>query len=391
MKITVSRLFSLLLLIFYLLMWFPTHLFPFCSYIDELLTLILLPFLLLHYKRLSVKQLFITNTIFFLLIGVVSTVFAHLHRPLIAVFTDFYAFVKLPIVYLFFRELLKKEESEFFLDTLYKISKIVIIVSSIFCILNFLFNIGMTYDIRYGIRSYKFIYNNAGFFSGLMVTCYSLVNFQDNKNDMKYKLLAILNIISTLRSVSFGVIALLIFMLLLVRKRLSLYHIFMVIPMIIISGKSSFDMYFGDVVTPRKLLFEGGKSVFCEYFPLGSGFASYGSNAAHEYYSPLYLKFGFQHVWGLSRKFGFIANDNFWPMIFAQFGFIGTVFYVLMFLGILKDLFIINIRKNELISLILIIGYLLFSSVGSNIITGVLGVSMIIVYSAIVNVACNNR
>mgnify|MGYP001119510217 CR=1 FL=1 len=391
MKITLSRLFSLLLLLLYVIMWFPTHIFPICSYADELLTLILFPILLLGYKDLSEKRLFIVNLIFFLLIGVVSTVLAHLHRPLVAVLTDFYVFVKLPVVYLFFRELLKKEEAEFLLNTLYKVSKIVIIISSIFCLLNYIFDIGMTYDIRYGIRSYKFIYNNPGFFSGLMVTCYCLINFQDNKNDLKYKLLAIFNIISSLRSVSFGVIALLIFMLLLVRKKLSLYHILMVTPMIMIASKNSFDMYFGDVVTPRKLLFEGGKSVFYEYFPLGSGFASYGSNAAHEYYSPLYLKFGFQYVWGLSRKFGFIANDNFWPMIFAQFGFIGTIFYVLMFLGILKDLFIISIRKNELISLILIIGYLLFSSVGSNVITGVLGVSMIVVYSSIVNVVCNER
>ena len=52
----------------------------------------------------------------------------------------------------------------------------------------------------------------------------------------------------------------------------------------------------------------------------------------------------------------------------------------------MKDLFIKSMYKNQVVSLSLIIGYLLISSVGANIITGVLGVSMICVYASMAHV-----
>ena len=158
------------------------------------------------------------------------------------------------------------------------------------------------------------------------------------------------------------------------------------IPSIIFVGNGAISTYFGDLETPRKLLFQGGIKVFQKFFPLGAGFASYGSNAAYMYYSPLYFQFGFHHIWGLNLEYGNIANDNFWPMIFAQFGFIGSIFYILMMMAIMKDLFIKSMYKNQVVSLSLIIGYLLISSVGANIITGVLGVSMICVYASMAHV-----
>lgn len=372
------------------MMWVPTQIFPIFGYVDELLALFLFPILVLKNQRLLDKQYFIIVFFIFLLIGLFSTLNSNLHQPFMAIARDLYAFIKLPIVYLYFRELFSKKDAELFLYILYKIGKVVVIISFVLCVLNCFFNIGMSYDLRYGMRSYKFIYNNPGFFAALMVVCYSLINYYNKKHDTKYKVLIIINLLATLRSVSFGILALLIVLSFVLKNSFKIYHIIMIIPMIVFAGYNSWEMYFGDVVTPRKRLFEGGVTIFREYFPFGSGFASYGSNAAYEFYSPLYFKLGFQYVWGLNRQYGFIANDNFWPMIFAQFGLIGTILYILQFIDILKDLFMPMLRKNEVISLALIVGYLLFTSVGSNTITGVLGVSMITVYSLIANVSTAN-
>lgn len=371
-------------------MWFPTQLFPICSYVDEFLAFMLLPFLLLGYKRLVNKQMFVFCVVLFLFVGLSSSFISGLNQPIMAIVIDLYTFIKLPIVYLYFRELIEQEKAKTVLHILYRIGKVVVVVSFIFCILNYCFNIGMSYDTRYGLRSYKFIYNNPGFFAALMVICYSLINYQDIRYDIKYKILIIFNLFSTLRTVSFGILALLFILSFMVKDRLKIGHITMLIPVIVSVGYSSYTMYFGNVVTPRKILFDGGVEVFKDYFPFGSGFASYGSSAAYDFYSPLYLKLGFQHVWGLNRQYGLIANDNFWPMIFAQFGLIGSLLYILIFIGIIKDLFIKTNKKNEVISLALIIGYLLFTSVGSNTITGVLGVSMITVYALIVNTVSNS-
>lgn len=365
----------------YILMWIPGV--SIFNYVDELLTLIMLPYVIMNFRDLLLKsRLVIIGTIGFLLIGLISTYLSDISRPFMAIVSDFFTFIKFPITYLYFRYLFTKQNSTYFLNILYTLSKFVVVVAFICCLLNYSFEIGMTYDIRFGIGSFRFIYNNPGFFLALMVVCYSLINYFNNSGDFKYKILAILNMVATLRSVSFGVIALLLVLSVFIGRNLRLHHLFILVPTIVFVGNSAISTYFGDSETPRKLLFQGGIKVFQQFFPLGAGFASYGSNAAYMYYSPLYFQFGFHHIWGLNLEYGNIANDNFWPMIFAQFGFVGSIFFILMIIALMKDLFINSMYKNQVVSLSLIIGYLLISSVGANIITGVLGVSMIGVYAS---------
>lgn len=384
MKISIKKLYMYILITLYVLMWIPGA--SILNYVDELLTLMLLPYMIINFRVLLLKsRLVVMGTLGFLLIGLISTYFSGISQPFIAIVSDFFTFIKFPIAYLYFRYLLTKQNSIYFLNTLYTLSKFVVIIAFICCLVNYAFEIGMTYDVRFGIGSFRFIYNNPGFFLALMVVCYSLLNYYNNFGDFKYKILAILNMVATLRSVSFGVIALLIVLSVFVGRNLRLYHLFFLLPVIVLVGNGGINTYFGDSETPRNLLFQGGIKVFQQFFPLGAGFASYGSNAAYMYYSPLYFQFGFHHIWGLSLEYGHIANDNFWPMIFAQFGLIGSILFILMMIGIFKDIFFNSMYKNQMVSLSLIIGYLLISSVGANIITGVLGVSMISVYASMIH------
>ena len=59
------------------------------------------------------------------------------------------------------------------------------------------------------------------------------------------------------------------------------------------------------------------------------------------FYSPLYVKYNFNSVWGLSSGFGEFLTDSFWPMVIGELGVFGSVFYILsiilMFKFILKD------------------------------------------------------
>lgn len=67
--------------------------------------------------------------------------------------------------------------------------------------------------------------------------------------------------------------------------------------------------------------------VLRDCFPLGSGFATYGSDQAFKHYSPLYVRFGFHHDYVLAQDTGFAMNDNFWPMLLDQFGLFGAFLY----------------------------------------------------------------
>ncbi len=85
----------------------------------------------------------------------------------------------------------------------------------------------------------------------------------------------------------------------------------------------------------------------------------------------------------MSPQFGHILNDNFWPMIVAQFGVIGLTFYMVFLGAMTKDLFSRNMNKDWVISGTTLISFLLLSSMGANVITGVLGVLIIIPYTLI--------
>jgi hypothetical protein len=87
----------------------------------------------------------------------------------------------------------------------------------------------------------------------------------------------------------------------------------------------------------RDVLYKTGFKIANQYFPLGSGFATYGGWIARSYYSPLYLKYGFTKVWGL-QKIGNseFLNDTFWPYIYGQFGFIGCILYFWILLILMK-------------------------------------------------------
>jgi O-antigen ligase len=86
---------------------------------------------------------------------------------------------------------------------------------------------------------------------------------------------------------------------------------------------------------PRLLFFENGVQLFKDYFPFGTGFGTFGSSSAASYYSQLYYEMGFDAITGMQPENTKYLNDTFWPMIFGQLGFAGTVPFVLLFLGVL--------------------------------------------------------
>lgn len=70
--------------------------------------------------------------------------------------------------------------------------------------------------------------------------------------------------------------------------------------------------------------------VLIDYFPLGSGFGTYGTEAAARYYSPLYTDYGLCYVYGLRPEdyrsgHGYFC-DTFYPIL-AEFGFAGIILY----------------------------------------------------------------
>lgn len=114
----------------------------------------------------------------------------------------------------------------------------------------------------------------------------------------------------------------------------------------------------------RYVLYATAPQILIDYFPFGSGFASYGTFSSGVYYSDIYAKYGIDGVWGMSRDhYNFIA-DTYYPSL-AQFGVVGILLFMTFWLYLLlKAVRFHKIHANmKCLSLvIMIIGFFLIES-----------------------------
>ena len=78
----------------------------------------------------------------------------------------------------------------------------------------------------------------------------------------------------------------------------------------------------------RMALYYFSVSVFMEYIPFGSGFASYATYASGVYYSPIYDKLYMNNLYGLTKADPKFISDTYYPAL-AQFGVVGVVLFFL--------------------------------------------------------------
>lgn len=115
----------------------------------------------------------------------------------------------------------------------------------------------------------------------------------------------------------------------------------------------------------RAMLYKTSIDVFTDYFPFGSGFASFASYPSGVYYSDIYAQYNIDWVAGINKhNYSYIA-DTYYPCL-AQFGVVGVFLFVLFFLYIFKkalSLYKQSQQDKHFIIPFLIIGYFLIESI----------------------------
>lgn len=88
----------------------------------------------------------------------------------------------------------------------------------------------------------------------------------------------------------------------------------------------------------RPMLYVRMWDVLADYFPFGSGFATYANPASMTWYSPIYTKYNLDSIWGLDQGNQYhFASDAYYP-IFAQFGYVGIALFVYFIYYIFKKM-----------------------------------------------------
>ena len=129
----------------------------------------------------------------------------------------------------------------------------------------------------------------------------------------------------------------------------------------------------------RMALYYFSMDIFTDYFPFGSGFATYATVSSATYYSPLYNKYGMDLLFGLTEDDPKFMADTYYPAL-AQFGVVGAglffLFWVILVRKVFKCFSSLNL-KNFTVSL-LIIGFFLIECTSDSTFTHNRGMFMMI-------------
>lgn len=348
---------------------------PFFQYFDEFLAVLSIPvfFTILIKKKgdinIQKNNIYLLGLYFILIsVGFISF-FKYRYQPFFVSMLDLLLVSKFFLVYFLSEMILDKELIDDNRIILSKHFKIIITSFFSLTILNYIFKIWPQQSIRFGIMSNQLFYTHPTSLAAICVFLLaSLILTTDIKSCKKYIAMILFVLLSTLRFKAIGAALIILFVIIYINKtnkKISIFKLGLVAILAIILAWGQISYYYINIDgSARKVLNETSVKIAKDYFPIGTGFATFGSHFSSVYYSPIYYKYGISNVWGLVKGESFFLTDTFWPMIIGQFGVIGVITYILMIIIILKKIqdCYSDKRKQLYIAKIICFAYLIISS-----------------------------
>lgn len=315
-----------------------------CSYIDEFLALLMLFYFVKECIKTKKIYKMEERIIFFLfcllIIGIWGNFQSGTNNRIYAIVLDIFSNCKCFIftLPLFVRNKWCDEQKEKFGDFINLIIRLIICIMFICAVISQFINIGMTGEVRYGITSFQFVFPNP---AGLNTYCYAYAvlfsatlfkNGKIRKFSNLYMIMFLYIWISTLRSraIAFGAIYFILYFLVVIKGinrsnfKLRWYHIVLIGIVVALIGWQQFAEYFiKNSKQARYVLARSSMEIAKDYFPIGSGFGSFGTAASKTFYSPIYSIYGISSLWGISSDSAYFILDQYWFGIIGQFGIIG--------------------------------------------------------------------
>lgn len=298
-------------------------------------------------------------------IGVASNYISGVNTNIKPILIDVFACIKFPLA-LFSAYMVFRQKEDIF-RLFERESKALLAVFLLFGTLNLFVQINdFGVDPRYGLRaSFEFVFGHPETLN-LVVVGMLMVLVVNSEHNLRWIVVALTTMCFTLRAKGFAFVAIVCFLLVTWEKsgKLKWYQIVAGLIAALLIGYSQFEAYFTTDGSARNELSRVGLLIANDFFPLGSGFATYASNitASPEYYSPLYFSYGLSTLDGLVPGQVSFLSDVFWPIVIGQFGWIGLLFFCLMLTFL--ALFIYKASKTlwQRLAVIFCFVYLLISS-----------------------------
>jgi len=122
-------------------------------------------------------------------------------------------------------------------------------------------------------------------------------------------------------------------------------------------GREATDFY------ARAALYYFSIPLLTDFFPFGSGFATYATHASGMYYSDIYVKYGINRLHGLTKEAPAFISDTYFPAL-AQFGFVGVALFFAFFIHLAAKAFknYNNYAKEATLMLMIVIFFMIEST-----------------------------
>lgn len=248
--------------------------------------------------------------------------------------------------------------------------KVITIVLFLLTVLNLFLSIFPYYEVRFNIKAQQLLFTHPTYLATtgtLIIAMLSGLLYEDKKNYI-YIVLMYIVVLLTLRTKAIIFLMLYIYLLFIIefRKRKLMLVDFIILGAIAVGiSINQVTEYLQNPDWARSAISINSVKIAESHFPFGSGFGTFGTWISGVNYSPLYFTYNMQTIWGLAPDYYNFVSDTFWPMILAQFGFIGLI----IFIYILSKIYI-NIKNNTNIykyfGQISILAYLVSSSIGES-------------------------
>lgn len=300
-----------------------------------------------------------------LLIGVLGNIIYGHQKNCFAIISDAFGWIKFFGIFIFLLKIIK-EDNKYYLISVH-IAKLITIFGVFFEILNLLNFVNLTpgYD-RFGIHSFSFFTHpsaTASLFA--TIVCIFLYRRQQNK---VFLIMALILETLTFRFKAIGFVIMVLFLFIFMKKKISYFKVLCLTIIVVLISWNQITFYFLNSEASRAVALNTSFQIANEYFPLGSGFASFGTAASGKYYSTIYYKYNLNNRWGFMENNYSYIGDGGWATIIGQFGWLGFLLFIILIILLWKIISnkVSDIDKKEIIPFLSLIGYILIASTNEN-------------------------
>ena len=342
------------------------------SYYDEILavsSLLSLFFSMAMRKSRFTREMKIALCLLFaiVVIGLFGNFLSGIVSDTFFILVDILACSKFFIIYFALKSILGN--TSYFVSYMARESKVLLVLMLACLAINQFVDIGMTYEMRYGLKAFQFVFIHPTHMVSLSLACMAFIYSDASNGWKKYIGIALILMAMSLRSRWVALALVIVLIIIFVRKG-STRAPFVVIGVGSVSaflvGQAQMSVYYGSASeSARGHLMTTALSVFQNFFPLGAGFASFGSGVTKTIYSPLYYQYGLQNVYGLAPNNPSYLTDTFWPVVLAQFGFLGLIIWLLLLIMLVVDFYRLGIASGMLVLSLTMIAAILISTTAS--------------------------